>query len=301
MTNQGLQKFPPEAKAILYDILGPGASALIEGATAWDQAAKLPVSQTDLHTIVQGRDVVLRVRNQSGATIAAGRAVTITGYASSLPLIGLATPATDAGSRVAGLTMGSIANNANGYIMVRGVLNGVSTTGLTVGAPFYLAASGLYQATAPARPELAVSLGRVLVLGGSGSVWVNCRHEPVDALGANFAVATPARSLDSTFQPHPTRPVQVTYTIYVNTGSVGAAGSAEARVELLSDAASPPTQRRGVVMTKLTRSSLAVGTSANENMATITYKVPAGHNVRLASTLTGSATAVLSEVVEEIL
>ena len=95
------------------------------------------------------------VKNSSGATIAKGTPVHITGYSSgttvakalstnaiTLPIIGLAT--------------GAISNAATGTVMVSGIFSDIDTSSFTVGDILYVATSGGLTATQPAAGGVAV-------------------------------------------------------------------------------------------------------------------------------------------------
>ena len=113
-------------------------------------------------------------------------------------------------------------------------------------------------------------------------------------------VSTPARVFGTPFQPHGTRPVQCTYAIQ-QTCTVTLGGDIETTVELLSDAANPPTVVRA--RAKL-RNALGLGVGVGqttEHIVSLHYMVPAGHWVNLVATTEAGSTAAISAQCEEVL
>ncbi|UYW34471.1 hypothetical protein [Methylorubrum extorquens] len=109
-------------------------------------------------------------------------------------------------------------------------------------------------------------------------------------------VAT-TRALGISFQPSTTKAVRVSYSIRTTVTNPLLVGSSTATVILLSDASTPPTTERGRV-----EASSSVGLAVSvalttSNTAPISYIVPAGHWVRLVSTVSGTgSTAIVSQV-----
>ncbi len=95
--------------------------------------------------------------------------------------------------------------------------------------------------------------------------------------------------------------MRVSYSVRTTVTNPLLAGTSTATVTLLSDAANPPTTERGRV-----EASSAVGLAVSialttSNTAQLSYIVPAGHWVRLASTVSGTgSTAIVSQVEETL-
>jgi len=128
--------------------------------------------------------------------------------------------------------------------------------------------------------------------------------DPVDPpdLSSRLAAAlspaspSPARALGTAFQPSSTRPVATSYSGRVSCTSTLLGGQA-GRIELLSDAANPPTTVRARVACAL---SGVVATNGAESP--LAYIVPIGHYVLLQSvTETGTPTYTLTSQVESAL
>jgi len=108
------------------------------------------------------RNLELLVRNQSGVTIPAGSIVYISGATGNLPLITLAQANNDANSaQTMGFVKTSIANNGQGYVIVRGVLENINTSALTEGVQLYLSPTtpGAWTTTKPVAPQHMVYVG----------------------------------------------------------------------------------------------------------------------------------------------
>lgn len=113
--------------------------------------------------------------------------------------------------------------------------------------------------------------------------------------------AASARALGTAFQPNAAKATFVSYAIKTSVTNPLLAGTSTATVALLSDAAATPTTERGRVEATsgvgLTV-SIALTTS---NTAQVSYVVPAGHWVRLVSTISGTGTTAIISQVEETL
>lgn len=96
------------------------------------------------------------------------------------------------------------------------------------------------------------------------------------------APSTPSRALDAAFQPNANGHVLCGYTIQ----HVCAHGN-DGTVQLLSDAANPPTILRGLSRAALTDDAASM-TVAHQ----LTYIVPPGHYVKLVSSGTGTPSIV---------
>lgn len=97
----------------------------------------------------------LNVRNTSGETIIAGTPVYATGHTTKTT-IAKALPSTTA--PILGLLKETTANNADGVVIVAGVLDGVNTSAFTAGQVLYVGESGGLSATQPAAGGGAVGI-----------------------------------------------------------------------------------------------------------------------------------------------
>ena len=85
-----------------------------------------------------GREVIIQVRNATGATILNGSAVYVDGAIGLLPTVDLALADALATSAVLGLATHDIENNTNGYITVSGVVNDLNMSAFTEGDTLFL-------------------------------------------------------------------------------------------------------------------------------------------------------------------
>ena len=97
----------------------------------------------------------LDVKNVSGANIGAATPVYVTGF-STKTTIGMALPETT--SPILGLTKSGINNNAEGIVVVSGVMPGVNTSTFTAGQILYVKSDGGLTATQPSSGAGAVGV-----------------------------------------------------------------------------------------------------------------------------------------------
>lgn len=145
----------PEISGTIVAISGGNSTQYIDGTGAL---------QT-FPTLISSDNLVKLVRNQSGATMAAGTIVYISGATGNKPLITKALATGDSTSaQTYGLVQASIANNADGYVVVIGNVNNLDTSALTEGQQLYLSGTtaGAYTTTKPYAPTHLVYIGIVL-------------------------------------------------------------------------------------------------------------------------------------------
>jgi hypothetical protein len=125
---------------------------------------------------LNAQDILILVKNQSGAPIAKGVVVRITGSnnASDIPRVITASYENDNNSaNTLGITNQSIANGADGFVMTEGVLKGINTNAFVSGQLIYLGATGSIIGYAPVAPLHSVRLGEVVrEQSNNGSIYV---------------------------------------------------------------------------------------------------------------------------------
>jgi hypothetical protein len=126
-----------------YENFTPSTAPTYSEGRAWyDSTAKAIAYYNDSTGIKVhvGQDIIVKVINNTGSTIANGSPVYITSTSSgqTYPNIALAKADVAATSAVIGLTNGSIANGATGYVTSQGGIDGVNTGSYTVGQVLYL-------------------------------------------------------------------------------------------------------------------------------------------------------------------
>lgn len=111
-------------------------------------------------------------KNTSGAPIAKGKAVYVTGYdvGTGYPEIALADNTSSTTMAALGITNQSISNNATGFVVRTGQISGLNTNGLTVNATLYVGTSGDLTTTKPTGTALIQNVGRVLRAHSSAGV-----------------------------------------------------------------------------------------------------------------------------------
>ena len=144
----------------------------------------------------EARKVYVTARNNTGSTIAAGKVVYLSGATGNKPTVALAQAnAEGTSARVIGLTVESIANNADGKVITSGVAENIDTSAFSAGDVVYLSATtaGGMTTTLPTQPYHGVALGIVTRANanvGSVEVQVN-NYQELDEL-SDVLVTSPA-------------------------------------------------------------------------------------------------------------
>ena len=147
-----------------------------ESSTFYDSVNHaLTVYADDTSTpLVVGQQKLLRVVNKSGSAIPQGTPVYLTGAQGNRPTIAPAI-SNSTGYDVVGLVSSSsgIANNAEGFVIISGLLSGVNTTGYTAGALLYLGnTAGTITQTQPSFPDYQCIIGQALNSTNNGKIFV---------------------------------------------------------------------------------------------------------------------------------
>ena len=227
-----------------YQIFTPtSAPSYAEGRLWYDSTAKSlsyynDVSSLSVHV---GQDLIIKVINNTGSTIANGAPVYITGTSSgfSYPNIALAKADAAATAAVIGLTNGSIANGAVGYVTAQGGIDGVNTSSYTVGQVLYLSpySAGQLMNTIPPT-GITVQVGVVSYVDASaGKIYVK-QTTPL-AVPASIITGTVAVANGGTGQSSALVAGGVVYGLSTTAMAVTAAGTAG--YVLTSNGASAPT------------------------------------------------------------
>jgi trimeric autotransporter adhesin len=148
------------------------------GTMSWDDGDGVPsvLLKGGNTTLQVGTQEYARVYNDSGATLTIGQVVYISGAQGNRVAVKLARANVESTSfGTLGLVAESIANGAEGFIIVSGALYKLNTIGLTAGAAVYLSptTAGAYTTTEPQAPNQLVVLGFVeRVHATVGSIYV---------------------------------------------------------------------------------------------------------------------------------
>jgi hypothetical protein len=119
-------------------------------------------------------------RNNTGVSISKASAVYITGASGQTPTIALANAVSEAtSSKTIGITAESIANAANGQIVLRGLLTNIDTSAFVDGDALWLSDSvaGAFTTTRPTQPSHGVFIGYVAYAHATlGKIIVNIQN-----------------------------------------------------------------------------------------------------------------------------
>tara|TARA_R110000823_G_scaffold53039_4_gene131035 strand:- start:2153 stop:4402 length:2250 start_codon:yes stop_codon:yes gene_type:complete len=133
-----------------------------------------------LVTNVIGQQLHQRVNNQTGATLAKGTAVYLSGSQGNRITVAKGLAVSDAFSaNTFGVVAESIADNASGYIITEGLITGLNTSALTEDSAVYLSptVAGALTSTKPQAPQHSVYIGVcVKSNAGSGELFVKIRN-----------------------------------------------------------------------------------------------------------------------------
>ena len=152
-----------------------------DGTYVWDGTGSLvTLSYTGsftgslLGTATNAQDIIVYVKNVSGAPILKGKVVRISGATGDNALISTASYEDDTNSaNTLGITRETIANDSFGYVITEGTLLGIDTDQFTAGQLLYLGPAGSITGSAPLAPLHNVRLGEALrIQQNNGSMYV---------------------------------------------------------------------------------------------------------------------------------
>ena len=150
-----------------------GADVVLPVATTTDAGLESAADKTKLDSITVDSATLVRkyVRNNSGVSIPKGSAVYQTGSSGTVLTVALADASAEAtASQTLGLTQETIADNANGYVVAVGLLDGISTSALTEGQIVWLSeTAGALTTTRPTQPAHGVVCGYCVKQGAGTS------------------------------------------------------------------------------------------------------------------------------------
>jgi hypothetical protein len=125
-------------------------------------------------------NVIVQVRNTTGATLTKGTVVYISGATGQLPTVSKAKADSDATSaQTIGIMSADLANNSNGNATIIGLVSDIDTSAYTDGAQLYLSGTtaGTYTSTKPYAPTHLVYVGIVEYAHAvHGKIFVNIQN-----------------------------------------------------------------------------------------------------------------------------
>ena len=162
----------------------PTVPAYQEGTLFYDNTAKALSYYNDVNgvTVNLGQEELIRVFNNTGATILNGQLCYISGAADEFPEVTLAKADTAATSAsTIGMCTADIADQEYGYITTSGLVHDVDTSTFTAGQTLYLSDSvaGGYTNVAPLQPSYAIVIGYVTSIdAAAGAIYVHIDRLP---------------------------------------------------------------------------------------------------------------------------
>jgi len=166
-------------KAVQYNTTSPLADPLPIGATRWDDTFKCLETRLSTEVVLQhGLEDLLRVRNNTGSSIANLKALYVTGAVGQNPTIALATTAdTNIASKTIVISTEIISNNETGFACRSGEAGG-DTSAWGDGDDLYLSTSGNLTNVIPSFPTPIIKIGTVLYSHSSlGRIMVSISAE----------------------------------------------------------------------------------------------------------------------------
>ncbi len=152
----------------------------LEGRVHWDDTVKTLQLDTESpnFSIDVGHQNVVRVYNNTGADIQAGKIVYINGAQGNTPTVATASWEIDPSSAstigFAATTISGSGGNRHGYVITNGLITNINTNGIAVGSRLFLSSSGTFTDVAPDAPLHEVRLGVVVVNNATtGVIYVN--------------------------------------------------------------------------------------------------------------------------------
>jgi len=151
------------------------------GTIYWDAANRTAaLIDGDGDTTLQiGQEQRILVHNNTGSTLTDGQVVYVTGSTGNLPSVSLADATSETTSAATiGVVTESIANGADGFITISGIVNGLNTLAFDEGDLLWLSTTaGAFTTTKPASPAHLVLIGYVIKkAGGNGSILVKIQN-----------------------------------------------------------------------------------------------------------------------------
>lgn len=172
---------------VINENFTPGAApTYLEGRVFYDSTANTLCYYNDNSqmTLNIGQENVVRVRNQTGATLNNGTVVYINGATGNTPTVNKAIATSFATSDIIGVLTTDISNNGFGYATTTGLVNGLNLSAFAEGDSVFLSdtVAGTFTTTEPVRPNYSIQVGVVLRANPSvGTLLVSIQIVSVEA------------------------------------------------------------------------------------------------------------------------
>ena len=152
----------------------PAAGTMLIYSETEQGVTRLLQHNEEITNLILGQDNAFVVRNTSGASIAKGSVVYVTGSTGHTPNVSKAQANSSVTTPAVGVLVDAIADNAYGQAMFTGVLSGIDTSTLVSGDPVFLSATvagGLTTTRPSGTTNIVQAIGTVLVVGvGNGEI-----------------------------------------------------------------------------------------------------------------------------------
>ena len=142
-------------------------------------------------TVNVGQEFLIRVKNETGATITNGSLVYVTGSIAGVPTVAPARANSFTTYKAIGMATQDIVNNSVGFVTETGFVNDVNTGGFTEGATLYLSpdSAGVFTTTEPTGLDFPYTVGWVITADSSaGRVLVRNSTETFDNVRATHDI-----------------------------------------------------------------------------------------------------------------
>lgn len=125
-----------------------------------------------------GQQLAVKVKNNTGASIAKGKLVSISGGLGNNPTIVTASwDSENLSANTIGMMMNTAGINEFAYVLLNGVIEGVDTADYNGGTGLYLSSSGDYTSTVPVPPKHQVRIGNVVrEQSNNGSIFIKIQN-----------------------------------------------------------------------------------------------------------------------------
>jgi len=197
LSDNSLWRLSAAAPAVWTSVAGGGSIGSIASADGTVTVTTVG-SVVDLSVPIAASttNVVAQIRNTTGATLTKGTVVYISGATGQIPTVSKALATSDATSaQTLGMLSADIANNANGYVTITGVITNINTAAYSDGQQLYLSGTtaGTYTSTKTLAPTHLVYIGVVEYSHATqGKIFVKVQNGyEMDELH-NVAAASPA-------------------------------------------------------------------------------------------------------------
>lgn len=180
--------------SILFNHLATPPSPQTEGAIFYNSTRKTLTVQSEIAgtSLDVGQEQWVRVRNQTGATLANGTPVYINGAAGGTPTVEPASAATLASSRTIGILTHALPHAAVGYACVNGLAHDIDTNAYSVGDFLYLSSTtGQLTNVRPSAPNTSVFVGIVLEKSSTtGKIFIDVHYTSANRLHDKRTIAS---------------------------------------------------------------------------------------------------------------